>query len=131
MGLNYLRRYRIEDGEVGLPFVDCTVLAFQAGAGPGATDVPFTLPPAAGATDVPPALVVAAVGPPLVPGDCILGAICLTGGALDANLSIGECWVSTAGGPGVGIITARIVNPTAAAIPVAPAARTFRFFILR
>ncbi len=122
---------RIEDGEVGLPFVDAVVAAFQAGAGPATTDVVFTLPVAAGATDVPPALVVAAAGPPVVPGDCIIGAVCLTGGALDANISIGECWVSTAGGPGVGQITARIVNTNAAAIPAVAAPRTFRFYILR
>jgi len=133
MPLNWMKTRRAQgDGElVGQNYVDCAVAAFQAGAGPTCTDVVCTLPAAAGATDVPPALVVAAAGPPAVQGDVVIGVICLTGGALDANLGIAQAWVSLAGGPGVGQITIRFVNPTAAAIPVAPAARTFRIFLDR
>lgn len=131
MSLNFLRTRVLPESpgsEVGVPFVDCVAAAFQAGAGPGTTDIVFTLPAAAGPTDVPPALV---VGTAAVKGDVVIGVACITGGALDANLAIGQCWVSTAGGPGVGQITARVANLTAAAIPVAPAARTFRFFLDR
>jgi hypothetical protein len=121
-----------DSGEVvGLNWIDIPVAAFQVAAGPGATDVVLTLPAAAGVTDVPPALVVAAAGPPAVQGDIVTRVLCLTGGALDANLGIAQAWVSLAGGPGVGQITVRFVNPTAAAIPVAPAARTFRVFLDR
>jgi hypothetical protein len=129
--LNHLKRMRNQGGEVvGLPFVDATAAAFQALLG-ATTDVVFTLPAAAGATDVPPGLIVNAAGPPVVPGDCIVGAIRIDAAALDAGISIQQCWVSTAGGPGVGQITARILNTTAGNIPGAPAARTFRFFLLR
>ncbi len=130
--LNWMRtRRQSGEGEVavGLNWVDINVAAFQAAAGPGTTDIVLTLPAAGGATDVPPALVVPAVGPPAVQGDNVEGVVCLTG--LDANLGIVGARVSLAGGPGVGQITVRIMNPTAAAIPVAPAARMFRVFLDR
>ncbi len=133
MSLHGLRTRKLEDGQgdVGIPFVDCVVAAFQAGAGPGCTDVVCTLPAAAGATDVPPGLVVPAPAPAVVQGDVVVGVCRIDAAALDANLAIGECRVTLAGGPAVGQITMRVINPTAAAIPVAPAARTFRFYLLR
>lgn len=129
--LNHMMTRRLQDAgeQVGLNWIDINVAAFQAAAGPTTTDIVCTLPAAAGVSDVPPALVVAAAGPPAVQGDLVTGVICLTG--LDANLGISSAWVSLAGGPAVGQITLRIINPTAAAIPVAPAARNFRFFLDR
>lgn len=128
--LNHLKTTRYPDsGElVGIPYVDCIAAAFQVGAGPGTTDVVFTLPAAAGATDVPPALVVPGA---LVQGDVIISVIRIDAAAFDANIAVCEAWVSLAGGPAVGQITVRFANPTGAAIPVAPAARTIRAYILR
>ncbi len=125
--LNHLkpRREQNDGAVVGVPFVDIAVAAFQAAAGPGCTDVVCTLPAAAGAGDVPPNLIVPAAG---VQGHVVIGAHRL-GAVLDANISIGECQVTLAGGPGVGQITMRVNNPTAAAVPAAPAARTFRFYL--
>lgn len=122
-------RRAVDSGElIGVPFVDCVVAAFQAAAGPGTTDVVCTLPAAAGVTDVPPGLVVATA---VVQGDVIVCARRIDAAALDAGISICECYVSLAGGPAVGQITMRINNPTAAAVPAVAAARTFRFYILR
>jgi hypothetical protein len=130
MPLNQLKTARYPDsGElVGIPYVDCVAAAFQVGAGPGTTDVVFTLPAAAGATDVPPALVVPAAA---VQGDVIVSVIRIDAMAFDANIAICAAWVSLAGGPGVGQITVRFANPTGAAIPAVAAARTIRAYILR
>lgn len=135
MGLNWMKTRRaLDTGEqVGLNWIDCTVAAFQVAAGaPGAnTDIVFTLPVAAGATDIPPNLVVPAIGPPAVQGDIVTHVRRIDAAAMDANIGIVGAWVSLAGGPGVGQITVRFQNSTAAAIPAAPAARTFRFFLDR
>lgn len=127
--LNHLKPMRQPDaGEiVGLPFVDVVIAAFQSGAN-AVTNSVGTLPAAAGATDLPPALVVPAAA---VPGDAVVHVVCLTGGGLDAGLGFAGAQVTLAGGPGVGQITIRTVNPTGGAIPGAPAARTFRCYILR
>ena len=117
------------DGElVGVPFVDCVAAAFQVAAGPGTTDIVFTLPAAAGATEIPPGLVVPTA---VVQGDVVVRVIRIDAAAFDANIGIVGAWVSLAGGPGVGQITVRFVNTTAGAIPVAPAARTVRCYLQR
>ncbi|MDD5544392.1 MAG: hypothetical protein PHX83_14580 [Acidobacteriia bacterium] len=134
MSLHYLRTRRLPDSpgsETGLPFVDVVVPAFQAGAN-AITAVPLTLPAAVGAGDVSPPLVLnVAAAPPAaaIQGDCVIG--CEVLGGLDVGLGMCGAQVTTAGGPGVGIITARVVNPTGAAIPAAPASRTFRVFLDR
>lgn len=129
MPLTHLKTAReTESGPVvGIPYVDITDPAFQR-AGATAADHLFTLPAAAGATDVPPALVVPAA---LVQGDVVVAVHCLDAGGLDVGLGIGGARVLTAGGPGVGQIICRILNPTAGALPAVAAPRTFRFYIMR
>lgn len=136
MSLHSLRTRRLPESpgaETGLPFVDVTVAAFQAAANT-ATAFPLMLPAAVGVGDVSPALVVnVAAAPPAaaIQGDCVIGIECLDAGGLDVGLGFAGGQVTTAGGPGVGIVTIRVVNATAAAIPAAPAARTFRVFLDR
>lgn len=130
MSLHFLRTRRLPESpgaETGLPFVDVVIAAFQAAAN-AVTTVVGTLPAAAGAGDVSPDLI---VGTAAVQGDNVIGCECLTGGGLDAGLGITGAQVTLAGGPAVGQISIRVVNPTGAAIPGAPAARTFRVFLDR
>ncbi len=124
---NQLRPRRIEEegAVVGLAYVDIPVAAFQVAADTTGAIV-CTLPAAAGANDVPPALVVPAAG---VGGTAVIGVNCLDAGGLDAGLGFAGAQVTLAGGPGVGQITLYVTNATAAAIPGAPAARTFRFLL--
>jgi hypothetical protein len=127
MPLTHLKRAREPNsGElVGIPYVDVADAGFQALAAT-ATDHLFTLPAALGN---PPPLVVPTAA---VQGDVVVAVQCMDAGGLDAGLGIcGGARVLTAGGPGVGQIIVRILNPTAAAIPVAPAARNFRVYLLR
>lgn len=125
---NQLRPRRLEEGgaaEVGLPYVDITIAAFQAALST-TTAVVCTLPAAAGAGDVPPALVVPAAG---VGGVAVVGVACLDAGGLDAGLGFAGAQVTLAGGPAVGQITLYIVNATAGALPAVAAPRTFRFYL--
>lgn len=130
MSLHFLRTRRLPDSpgaETGLPYVDIVAPLFQAPP-TAVTNFVLTLPAAAGAGDVSPALVVNTAA---VQGDCVTGVECLTGGGLDAGLGICGGQVTTAGGPLVGQITIRVVNPTVANIPLAAADRTFRVFLDR
>lgn len=130
MSLHFLRTRRLPESpgaETGLPYVDVLVAAFQAAAN-AVTPVVLTLPAAAGVGDVSPDLIVPTA---LVQGDVVTGIECITAGGLDAGLGFAGGAVTLAGGPTVGQITIRVVNPTAGAIPVAPAARTFRVFLDR
>lgn len=128
MSLHSLRTRRLPESpgaQTGLPYVDVLVPGFQAPL-TAVTNFPLTLPVAVGPGDVSPALVVNTAA---VQGDCVTGIDCI--GGLDAGLGFAGGQVTTAGGPGVGVITIRIVNPTGAAIPAIAADRTFRVFLDR
>lgn len=132
MSLQALRsRRRVDQGElIGVPFVDITFTPAALVANtPLATAVLLPADPAA-LTEPATALVLPIAAPvagqPLIQGDVCVGWHPLTGFA--ATTHILGCFVSTAGGPGVGAITIILVASVAVG---APAAHTVRVYLLR